>query len=340
VDALLEQAETLHAKSPALTDAMLVEFAADRALRKRLQSGSASRLLQRMLEHARQVAAAPATPLAERTQAVRLLGLGSLAIDGPVLEALLDQQQPADVQRAAVAALGGFDDAAAVQTILSSWPGLSPTVRSEAEETVFARAAGTTAALDALQRGDLRAADLSPSRLQFLRTHSDRALRQRAVELLKGIGGGERQQVVERYQSSLQLAGDVERGRGIFRKTCVACHRLEGNGVEIGPNLATIKNRGKEAILTNVLDPSREVNPQFVGYVVLTNDGLAHTGMIQSETATSVTLVRAENKTETILRSDIEQLRSTGLSLMPEGLEKDIHPQGLADLMAYLMATN
>src|SRR5690606_21763901 len=120
-------------------------------------------------------------------------------------------------------------------------------------------------------------------------------------------------------------------------KTCATCHRLENHGFEIGPNLATIKNRGKEAILLNVIDPNREVNPQFLGYVVVTSDGLTHTGMIQSETATSITLVRAENQTETILRSDIEQLRSTGMSLMPEGLEKDIDLQSMADILDYLL---
>jgi putative heme-binding domain-containing protein len=70
---------------------------------------------------------------------------------------------------------------------------------------------------------------------------------------------------------------------------------------------------------------------------VLTTDGRQLTGILAAETATSITLQRADNATDTVLRIDIEQLRSTGLSLMPEGLEKQIDPQAMADLIAYLM---
>ena len=97
-----------------------------------------------------------------------------------------------------------------------------------------------------------------------------------------------------------------------------------------------MKTRGPEAILLNVLDPNREVNPQYLNYTVVTNDGRTLSGMIVSETATSVTLKRADNASDTVLRIDIEQLKSTGQSLMPEGMEKQIDKQALADLMAYL----
>jgi putative heme-binding domain-containing protein len=121
-------------------------------------------------------------------------------------------------------------------------------------------------------------------------------------------------------------------------KTCASCHKLDGTWHEIGPNLATIQNRGAEAILANVLDPNREVNPQFLSYFVVTNDGRTLTGMIQAETGTSITLVRADNQSDLVLRSEIESLESTGVSLMPEGLEKDLTPQAMADLIAYLLS--
>jgi putative heme-binding domain-containing protein len=80
------------------------------------------------------------------------------------------------------------------------------------------------------------------------------------------------------------------------------------------------------------------VNPQFVNYLVLTADGRSVSGMIAAETANSVTLRRAENATDTIERADIEEMRSTGLSIMPEGLEKQIDVQSMADLLTYLMS--
>ncbi len=109
-------------------------------------------------------------------------------------------------------------------------------------------------------------------------------------------------------------------------------------GNEVGPSLAAIKNRGAETIFLNLLDPNREVNPQYVNYVAVLTDGRILSGMIASESATAITLRRAENATDTIQRSEIEQLRSTRQSLMPEGLEKQLDPQAVADIIAYLLA--
>ena len=97
-----------------------------------------------------------------------------------------------------------------------------------------------------------------------------------------------------------------------------------------------MKNRGPEAILVNVLDPNREVNPQYLNYLLLTTDGRSLSGILTGETATSVTLKKQENATETVLRIDIESLKSTGQSLMPVGMEKQIDRQGMADLLEYL----
>jgi putative heme-binding domain-containing protein len=148
---------------------------------------------------------------------------------------------------------------------------------------------------------------------------------------------GRRADVVEAYRVALTSQGDISRGRLVFQKVCAACHRLEGVGHEIGPSLASFRNRGTEAILVNVLDPNREVNPQYVNYVLITNDGRSMTGLISGETANSVTLRRADDASDTVLRSDIEQLRASGLSIMPEGMEKQIDLPAMADLLAYLM---
>ena len=87
----------------------------------------------------------------------------------------------------------------------------------------------------------------------------------------------------------------------------------------------------------NVLDANQEVNPQYVNYVAALKSGRSVTGMIVGESSGSLTLRRAEGASDTLLRSDIEELQSTGKSLMPEGLEKTIDPQAMADLLAYLL---
>ena len=132
------------------------------------------------------------------------------------------------------------------------------------------------------------------------------------------------------------MKGDAARGKLVFAKTCAACHKVQGVGHEIGPNLAAMKARGPEAILLNVLDPNREVNPQYLSYAAAHARRPPLTGMIAAETATSVTLKRADNASDTVLRIDIDQLKSTGLSLMPEGMEKQIDQQAMADLLEYL----
>jgi putative heme-binding domain-containing protein len=144
--------------------------------------------------------------------------------------------------------------------------------------------------------------------------------------------------VVEKYREALELKGDPEKGRLTFRATCAACHRLEGVGHEIGPSLAAMQARGPEAILINVIDPNREITPQFIEYIVATTDGQTLTGMLAAETASSITLRRAENATDVVPRGRIKQLRGGRVSIMPEGLEQQMTVQDMADLIAYIMS--
>ena len=101
--------------------------------------------------------------------------------------------------------------------------------------------------------------------------------------------------------------------------------------------MATVKNRGAEFILANILDPNREVDPKYINYIATTDDGRIRTGIIVSETATSVTLLRGEGIRESVLRVAIDELQSTNQSIMPEGLEQQLDRQAVADLLAYLL---
>lgn len=324
-------------RADSFTPLVLLEMAqGNPRLRQQLVGSRPGEALESLLTDARRLLADREADAPRRADAAKLLRLGSWKEDGELLAAALDHRQPAAVQSAAVDVLGTYADPAAVEVILAQWPRLSPALRKQAEEAVCARPAGVAALFSKLESEEIRLADLSPGRLQLLQSHKDAAIKSRATALLAKLGTSSRQDVVDRYQPALALGGDIHRGRAIFRKTCAACHKLEGVGVDLAPNLISMQARGAEAILLNVLDPNREVNPQFQSYLVVTADGLTHTGILQSETGTAVTLIRNEGKTETILRSEIEELRSTGLSLMPEGLEKDIDVQAMADLLRYL----
>jgi putative heme-binding domain-containing protein len=240
------------------------------------------------------------------------------------------------MQAAALATLATFTSPEVADLLVQRWPGLSPSLRSQAAEALFSREAWIPALLTAVEQGRIAPGDLQPGRLKLLAETGDAAIREQSRRILDQTQSSQRGEVVEQYRAALEMEGDLARGKAAFLKHCSKCHRLEGQGFDIGPNLAAMQNRGPEAILTNVLDPNREVNPQYLNYVLITQDGRSFSGAIAAETATSVTLRRAENAQDTVLRIDIDELRSTGQSLMPEGMEKEIDVQGLADVMAYL----
>ncbi len=143
--------------------------------------------------------------------------------------------------------------------------------------------------------------------------------------------------IVSDYRRALALPPDLANGEAQFRKHCAACHRVGEIGHPLGPNLAAMKSRGEETLLTSILDPNREVNPLYYNYVVLTLDGRIHAGMVVDEGATSMTLRKSDEATTSLLRIEIEKVKNTGLSLMPEGFEDAMDHQAIADLIAYLM---
>jgi putative heme-binding domain-containing protein len=268
--------------------------------------------------------------------AVEQLRLSRFADQQELLASLLAPAVPVDLQAAALSTLGSFDAAEVAGVVLGRFAILSPRLKGQATDLLLSRPAWTLALIAAIEAGHVSTGDLDPLKLRLLSDHRDQTVRTRAAKLLASSQIGRRADVVEAYRGVLEQKGDAERGKIVFGKICAACHRVAGVGTDIAPNLAAMKSRGPEAILLNVLDPNREVNPQYLSYAVLTTDGRQLTGMIAAETATSVTLRRADNATDTVLRIDIDQLKSTGLSLMPEGLEKQIDQAAMADLLEYL----
>ena len=107
-------------------------------------------------------------------------------------------------------------------------------------------------------------------------------------------------------------------------------------GVDVGPDIADTRTKTREALLADILLPNQAIDGNYVAYAVARTDGTVLQGVIAAETATSLTLRRAEGQTDVLLRADIEELRSTGLSLMPEGLEQGITVAEMADLLAFL----
>jgi putative membrane-bound dehydrogenase-like protein len=276
-------------------------------------------------------------PIAERLAAARLLGYGPFTVAAESLQELLAPKNPSELQLAAVRALAGQDNAKVGPMLLEPWGGYSPAVRREVLEAVFARADRLGQLLDAIEKKKVLAAQLEPARVAMLRTHKDAELRKRAEKLLAGQVAPDRQKVINEYKPALDLKADVAKGKMVFQKVCSTCHRLENEGKEVGPDLlSALRTKTPEALLIDILDPSREVDARYITYIVSTKAGRLVTGMIAVESPSSITLRRANKEEEDVLRNQIDEIQATAKSLMPDELEKQLTKQDLADVIGYL----
>ena len=164
----------------------------------------------------------------------------------------------------------------------------------------------------------------------------DANLQRRARKILQKYQTADRHAVVQKYQEALRLEGDARRGAAVFAKHCLACHQMQGQGYRVGPDLSGVGSRPSAALLEDILDPSKEVSPDFFNYTLITKGGQILSGLIISETATSVRLRRNEGVEDVVLRREIDELRVSGKSLMPEGFEQAITLRDMADLLHFL----
>ncbi len=298
--------------------------------------GRAEQVMAELISKAAKTAGDVRAIPANRIHAIHQLRLGRFDEREQLFTGLLEPTQPSEVQTATLATLASFTDPKVGALIIRQWSSLSPRIRTVASDVMFSRSTWLQQLLDVLVDGTIASGDIEPGRLTLLAQHRDDGIRKQAAQLLGRNTTNDRLEVFESYRDTLTMKGDIPRGKEVFKKVCAACHQLEKVGFPLGPNLAAMKNRGAEAVLTNVIMPNREVNPQYLNYIVTTEDGRTLSGMIVAETATSLTLKRAENVADEVLRVDIEELRSTGVSLMPEGMEKQIDKQAMADVIEYL----
>lgn len=297
------------------------------------QSGGA---VAGILERAVKAADDGALPEAARVPAVRLLAHQPYAEAGKRLIALLDQSQPQAVQLAALGTLAKFNDASVGADLLPQWNSLTPRLRAEAVPVLLARPERATELLRAIGAGTIRASVLDSTQVKLLTSYRDATVRELAAKVLAASPASARQPIIDGYAPALSLKGDVAHGKKIYEERCISCHRSSGEGFALGPDFVTVKTTGKEKLLTNLVDPNREVRPEFVAYVVETKDDESYVGLVVNETSASVTVRQAYGKENVIPRANIAKMRSQGQSVMPEGLEQNLTPQDMADLLEFI----
>lgn len=292
--------------------------------------------IERIMRQTREVALDRRRAVDDRTAAIELLTFQAPADTLELLQRVLNSGEAVEVQRVAVEGLRRVSPADASKTILSSWPELGPSVRAPALEVLLARDDTTKSTLAAMKAGTVAASAVSIDRRIRLLKHGDAEIRGLATELYGGAVSADRAAVAKQYEPAITLAASVERGQSVFQKNCSQCHRVDGQGHQVGPDISDVRNRARDALLYDILDPNRKVEPRFNDYTVILADGRVVNGLLITEDSKSVVLRQPEGKELTIARDEIDEMRASGKSLMPEGVEKTVSVQQMADLLAYL----
>lgn len=293
-----------------------------------------------MLEAASAQAADEEVPTGDRLSAIRVLGRADkrLQSDLILLGKFLDPQRSLELQSTALATLRRIPDDRVAGVLLANWKSHTPSLKAPMLDILLSRPAWQKQLLAAIEKKDVPLADIDATRRQHILNLADEQLRSQAARLFAGATSPDRAKVLEQFQGVLNLTGNAVTGKQLFAKHCANCHRLENIGYGVGPDLAAVAGKSPGYLLQEILDPNKNMDSRYTDYRALTQDGQTLSGILASENATSITLRGQEGKQQVILRTDIDKLQSTGRSLMPEGLEKDLKPQDFADLIGYLTA--
>ncbi len=284
----------------------------------------------------------PAATASGRAAALGLLEEFGRADCVPFVLPLLEGPHPDAVRSGAIAVLNRFGTREFTERLLADYPKLSATLRSQARDVLFSRPATARAFLKQVDRKLFDAPEIPLEQLRPVVFHDDDELNALVRKHWGNIQGGtpeEKLATMRRYNNDLRAAdGEPRRGKELFKKHCGTCHQLFGEGNKIGPELTKANRGDRAALLQAIVDPSAVVRTEFLSYVVVTKSGQVLTGLIAEQDAASLTLLDAENKRTKLSRDNIEVLKESPISLMPERLLEPLSPQELRDLFRYLQS--
>lgn len=257
----------------------------------------------------------------------------------PQTTQLLGSSSPEAVQKRLVVALGETADPAVGPLLAGAVPKLQGDVKDTAVAQLIKRADWAGALVDELKKGTVTLAALGPGNVFRLRSHSDKGVAQKAgaiIDELRGPEVKEKEAMIAKLEPIVAKPGNLENGKAVFAQNCGVCHKLNGDGREVGPDLTGMGVHGVHELLTHVLDPNRFVEENYVATSIETKDDEVLDGIVVRENRSAVVL--RNNLTDTEVKtSDIKSRRSTGRSLMPEGFEA-LGEEALRDMLAYMGA--
>lgn len=305
---------------------------------KQVSDASVQNVIKQMQTRAQEIVVAESVPEDLRLAAITLVGRepDQKLDDANRLVQLLSSLQTPTVQVAAVEALEriGVDEVPAM--LSEHFRELSPSIHPAVVDVFLGRDVWIPKLFDGIEQGTIPVTAMAANQRQEVLGHRVASVRERSSKVLSSLINSNRREVIQQYQAALDHPGDAAKGRALFMKTCSQCHRLGDIGYSVGPNLGMVATKPPAYLLQEMLDPNRNVEARYTSYIASTKDGLSRTGILTGETATNLTLLGPEAKEFVIPRAEIEEIRASGKSLMPEGLEKDIPVESAADLIAFL----
>ncbi len=281
-----------------------------------------------------QIANDPVSSAENRTTAVSLLGIAADPVTNLVPFAQRDRAQA--IRLAAISALARQPGTDHWLALLDGFASDTPAARRATLDGLLSNADRTTLLLDAIEAGKIKPSELDPTQAKRLTENRDASIKERAGKLFAAATPEDRVKALADYQISLEMKADAQRGTAIFEKNCAACHKIGTIGVNVAPDISDSRTKTAEQLLADIVQPNRAIDNNYLGYSGRLADGTVASGILTTETATSITLRQQGGKDLVVSRSEIEELKSSGISLMPEGLERQIPPQDMADLLAFI----
>lgn len=285
--------------------------------------------------------AAPNLGAPERMRLIAVLG-GAWKLDPAILSTIagvLGTDAPAEVQKAALQELGVTGEAEAGQLLVQAYPKLPPALQPEGFAQILKRREWVAVFVAALERGGIPLTTLGPLAMDKLRHYPDAAtaaLATKALDALRGPVTQQKDQLIAGLLPKVETGGDAAKGHTLFTGTCAVCHRLNNEGAALAPELTGMGAHPRAELLTHILDPNREVDPSFIAYDFVMKNGERFQGIVASENQRAL-VVRDAAGEHTLRKTDLQERRDIGRSLMPEGFEA-LGPENLRDLLAYIQS--
>lgn len=276
-----------------------------------------------------------------RIMTIELVGQLADQQSQQVLSDLLAQDGPPAIRSAALGALQRLDQAKIGDQLLEMYPALPAELQGQAISVLCSRSAWGLALAKAVDEKKLPAGILSLDQVRQLRSHADLPELQSLVEKnwgrVRAATPEEKQQRINTLAGLLsQGGGDPRAGKPLFLKHCANCHKLFGEGKEVGPDLNAAERKNRQVLLSNVVDPSAVIRPQYLAYVVNTTDGRILTGLLAENGENSITLLDAKNVKTVVPRDEIDEMEQSPLSLMPDNVLDPLGREQIRDLFRYV----